>query len=509
MKKATLIIVFALSAPLLAWSQTLHGPCGNGGGPWKEMLIERLLRNKQILEEQPVQFRNTVYIPVTFHMVANSSGSGRVPHNRVLEQLCKLNEDFADLDMQFYIKSLRDNVNNTSIYNAQYNAGTVMNLLRDPTALNIWIVDVAAPAPPSPNDNGVILGYYNPGRDWVVVRRDQVGGTTVTLPHEVGHFFSLDHTHNGWDAEAWSTAIGNPAPATSPGGVPTELQNGSNCSTAGDYICDTPPDYNGFGFSGCNYNLAQDPMGVPINPDEQLFMSYFLNCIRNDYYFSQTQQDLMWTDYNHFTRSYIRSNFVPNLTEITETPSLVFPVNNEITPGYNAVNFQWTAVNGADFYLLEIDRVATFSLSPIRIIVAGANSRTVTSLEPNRTYFWRVRPYNAYRTCALSTPTATFRTNANVVAVNDIADLNEWAVAPNPVIGQGTIQISLQATKSFEGTFQLFNTSGQLAKQYGAQRINSGATHFEFSVEGLAPGIYILALEHELGRELKRVVVTR
>lgn len=502
--------VFIVFGMAFLHAQTNTGPCGNGGGEWKEAIIERLLRNKQLLEDGPVQFRDIVYVPVRFHLVANSSGTGRVVFGRVLEQLCKLNEDFADIGMQFYIKGINDNINNTAIYNAQYSAGFVMSQLKDPTALNIWIVDVATPSPPAPGDDGIILGYYNPNRDWLVVRRDQVGANTVTLPHEVGHFFSLDHTHNGWDATPWSSSIGNPSPVISPGGVPTERQDGSNCNTAGDFICDTPPDYNGFGFSGCNYNIAQDPAGVFINPDEQLFMSYFLNCIRNNYYFSPTQINLMQTDYNHSSRNYLRTGAViPNLTEITETPTLTFPINNEITPGFNIVNFQWTPVAGADFYLLEIDRIATFTLNPIRIIVAGANTRTVTTLEANRTYFWRVRPYNAYRTCMLSTPVATFRTNSTVVATQEITELNEWTVSPNPIVAQGAIQISLQAEKSFDGDFDLFDAAGRRARSLGRQRISSGVTHLEFSMEGLAPGVYMLALSHQEGRELRRVVLAR
>ncbi|HRD81234.1 MAG TPA: T9SS type A sorting domain-containing protein [Saprospiraceae bacterium] len=510
MKKLILSAVFMIFGMAVLQAQTNTGPCGNGGGEWKEMIIERLLRNKQLLAEDPVQFRDVIYVPVRFHLVANSSGTGRVVFGRVLEQLCKLNEDYADFDMQFYIKGVNDNINNTAIYNAQYNAGLVMNQLKDPNALNIWIVDVAAPAAPSPGDEGVILGYYNPGRDWVVVRRDQVGASSVTLPHEVGHFFSLDHTHNGWDSTPWSSSIGNPAPLFSPGGVPTERQDGSNCENSGDFICDTPPDYNGFGFNGCNYNIAQDPAGVFINPDEQLFMSYFLNCTRNNYYFSPTQINLMMTDYNHSSRNYLRTGAVtPNLTEITEVPTLTFPINNETTPGYNIVNFQWTAVAGADFYLLEIDRVATFTLNPIRIIVAGANSRSVTTLEANRTYFWRVRPYSAYRTCALSTPVATFKTNSTVVATQEIEALNEWTVSPNPIIWQGALQISLQAEKSFDGDFSLFNAAGQLVRSLGRHRVQSGATYLEFSMEGLSSGVYMLALSHEEGREIRRVVLAK
>lgn len=500
---------FLLSGIAAVQAQTHVGPCGNGGGEWNDALADRLLRNKQLLEDNPLQFRSTVYVPVRIHMVANSSGQGRVLHSRVLEQMCRLNSDFADMGMQFYIKGINDNINDTAIYNAQYNAGFIMNQLRDNSAFNIWIVDVAAPAAPQPGDEGQILGYYNPFRDWVVMRRDQAGSTTITLPHEVGHFFSLMHTHNGWDAQRWTAEIGNPAPAISPGGVPTERQDGTNCHNAGDFICDTPPDYNGFGFSGCNYNIAQDPTGTFIDPDEQLFMSYFLNCTRNDYYFSQTQQDLIWADYNHSSRNSIRSNFVPNLTEITEPATPIYPIGGIVTPGYNIVNLQWEAVTGADSYLLEIDLVPTFALSPIRVVVQGANTYTATTLQANKNYSWRVRPFNAYRTCAPNSAIATFRTGTELVSTQDITDLDSWTISPNPVLAQGAMQVTLQAGRGFEADFTLYNTAGQIVQRIGRQRINAGETHFEFSAENLSPGIYMLALDHQEGREVRRVVVVR
>ncbi len=509
MSKAAFLFIFYFFTPFFIFAQTHYGPCGNAGGEWVDEVTERLLQNKLAIEENPVQFRSTVYIPVAFHLVANSNGQGRVPTNRVLEQLCALNQDFAETGMQFYIKRINDNINNTTIYNAQYNAGSAMNLLRDPAALNIWIVDVAAPSAPSPGDVGTILGYYHPFRDWVVMRRDEVRANSVTLPHEIGHFFSLNHTHNGWDSQPWTPAIGNPAPAVSPGGVPTELQNGSNCNTSGDYICDTPADYNGFGFNGCNYNIAQDPTGVFITPDEQLFMSYFLNCARSEYYFSETQQNLMLADYNQSRRNYLRTGFTPNLTEIPAPPTLEFPIGAETVPGYNSVHFRWTEVEGADSYLLEIDRVASFTINPIRVIVSGANSHIVTTLEPGRLYFWRVRPFSNYRTCVLSTPTTTFRTGTELVSVNEIAALKSWQITPNPVAANGSMQINLQAAEAFYGAFALFDVSGRQLRQYGRLRIDAGDSRFDFSVEGISPGIYILALDHEEGREVRRVVVAR
>ncbi len=509
MLRAGILFFLLLVGIVQLRSQATHGTCGTVDGEWGDMLTERLLRNKQLLADNPLEFRNINYVPVRFHMVANNSGAGRVTYAQVLDVLCALNNDFSGQNLQFYIKGITDNINNTAIHTTQYTAGTAMNLLRDQTAMNVWIVETAVGSPPSPNDPpGTVLGYYSPVRDWIVIRRDQANLAKVTLSHEVGHFFSLRHTHNGWDSQPYNpNTMGSPAPNMSPGNVPTERQDGSNCNTAGDFLCDTPPDYNGLGWPNCNYNLALDPTGTPIDPDETNFMSYFDFCPRNDYNFSTSQQNLMLVDYNTALRNYLRPNVTPNLTEITQLPALTSPINNQFAPGYNAVNFQWTGVNGADFFLLEIDTSPNFSSSPVAVIVPNATSHTVTTLQANRTYYWRVRPYNAYRTCAPFTATAQFRTNNMVVSTNEIADLDSWTVSPNPVAGAGVFQVNLRASKSFDAQFLLYDTSGRLLERYGNRRIDAGASFFEFSSAGLAPGVYILALQHTEGRELRRIVV--
>ncbi len=504
------VILCGLLVSTAVNGQSWHTPCGNSGGEWDIMLTERLLQNIQTLRDNPadVEFRNIVYVPIRFHMVANTNGAGRVTYGQVLDVLCRLNQDFDSLNMQFYIKALNDNINNTAIYQTQYSAGTVMNLLRDNTAMNIWIVDLAAGSPPGPNDPpGVTLGYYSPQRDWIVIRRDQANLSSTTLPHEVGHFFSLKHTHNGWDAQPYNPSVhGSPAPSISPGNVPTERQDGSNCQTAGDFICDTPPDYNGLGHTGCNYT-ALDPTGTPINPDEQLFMSYFDGCVRDQYYFSNTQKNLIAADYNSASRNYLRPNITPNTTQITQAPTLTFPINNEFTPGFNQVNFQWTGVAGADFYLLEIDLASNFTNNPIRIIVPGATSHTVTTLLANRTYFWRVRPYNAYRTCAPFTPAAQFRTNNVMVSVPEIEELGEWTVSPNPIGAERRLFIRLNTLQHFNGSLRLHNATGQVVKHVGQQYVPAGESMLEIDLANLPRGLYVLTIEHRQGREQRRIVI--
>lgn len=75
-----------------------------------------------------------------------------------------------------------------------------------------------------------------------------------TIAHETGHIFSLQHTFGTGDVLA--AAAGEPFESTD------ELVDGSNCGSAGDFVCDTPA----------------DPYIFP-SSDEMEPVTYFENCI--------------------------------------------------------------------------------------------------------------------------------------------------------------------------------------------------------------------------------------
>lgn len=510
MKHGFILFFLILSAScftLTAQTPT-QGTCGTHGEMAAPM-IERLLRNIESLRNQPIRPRNIEYVPVKFHLVAKTDGTGRVAESKVLDQLCALNEDYLPMNIQFYLKNGTFNyINNTTVYsNHSGTINTIMTFARDNNAINVFIVDDATPAGGGVG-GGVTLGYYTEGKDWLVMRRDNVSATNSTLPHEMGHFFSLDHPFNGWDHEEYDPAVhGVPAPAMSPGGIPTEKADGSNCATAGDFICDTPADYNlGFGWLNCNYTGgALDPMGMPVNPDENLFMGYFLHCPRDDYYFSPMQQQIILADLNSSNRNYITPGYVPYQVELGGVPELLSPINAVVTPGYNAVNLEWTSVGGATRYILEISQISNFSTLTSRYVVNGT-SKILTNLIADKNYYWKVMPYGEYRTCSSFTPVASFRTGT-LTSTGETKLVENWSVEPNPVAAGQEISVSISSNERFEGKITVLNAVGQVVHRIENLELTQGEHDFRIPSSFLARGVYIVALETADVVLTKRVVV--
>lgn len=212
------------------------------------------------------------YIPVRFHIIGAVNGAFAIDSFLVFDELYAANEFYAGAEIEFYHCGNVNFIYDNSYVNFIKNESETLCDQEDTEGvINIYF------APNVERDNGESLcGYaYNYDIKRRVIMDNSCSTNSSTLAHELGHALSLLHTH--------STSNG------------TELANGSNCSEAGDLLCDTPADprlSSDNVSSSCVYTGSQlDPLGTPYDPDPNNIMSYSRKNCRN--LFSQEQLNQM------------------------------------------------------------------------------------------------------------------------------------------------------------------------------------------------------------------------
>ncbi len=488
-----------------------HGWCGTS----HESLTDaknRVINNRALAaNSNSAQVRMDIrWVPLQFHILANNDGTSTVDLMKVFEMLCALNDDYLPLDIQFYLHDDFNLIKSTSLNNnpnlsTNPLAQAIMVGNKVASAVNIYIARVI----PSAGGIGNTLGFYQGGFDWIVLQRDQISAATVeTVTHELGHFFSLPHPFMGWDFEPYEEAThGNPAPAFSPNGTPTENVSGNNCMTAGDAICDTEPNYLfGFTWPNCNFTpQIMDPQGVVVDPQEDNYMAYFIGCSSS---FTQGQTDAINNDLDQRTALQNANDF--DNTPLTDAPVLNFPINQESTPLYNIVGFDWDPVPGATSYIVQVDKTSNFGFSPSSFkFVTGTYVEFEDIFDANTSYFWRVKAIKEGSACGAVSDLQTGRfTTGGTVSTNDIKEVLNHNISPNPLSADEILNINIETNEGFDATINLYNLSGQKMREVNTT-FGLGTSNYELSVANLSQGMYILSIQTETGVLNEKIVVTK
>jgi len=196
---------------------------------------------------------NCYFINVFFHIVRNTNGTGGQDIQVITVIMNNLGAVYGQQNVTF-INTGNDEVRNdyymTNFDNTKFTNLITKNVVSN--ALNIYLLDDftwnqgrASGIP----GTALVVGGSFAGQPLV---------SSLVVPHEVGHCLGLYHT--------FETSNG------------LELVNETNCTTAGDLVCDTPassPNYNFMENAQCAWTVTfTDSNGQTYNPDPHNIMAY-------------------------------------------------------------------------------------------------------------------------------------------------------------------------------------------------------------------------------------------
>lgn len=226
-------------------------------------------------------------VPLQFHVMQRNDGSGNVDFDDLI-QIVETGSAFFEGSGLILEECGKVHLIYDSFFfdnSVEADSPELMEVIADhnlPGVINIYII---------PESNSCGWSSF-PGKkpaDFLVIN-DQCLGSGSEIAHQLGHYFSLYHTHE--------TA----------GGV-FELPDASNCGpNSGDEICDTPADPNLYGFVSfdCNYEnglsdeIPSLPSGFQLNdyfPATDNIMSFATENCRGSFtqeQFKRIYQSYIW-----------------------------------------------------------------------------------------------------------------------------------------------------------------------------------------------------------------------
>ncbi len=267
-KMSVFLFLFALCAITNA---QIEQECGTRFSPEAESNFFEMLPELEKIEKnfQPRSLSRSGdfmnYLPIKAHVLRQDDGTGGLSQSQLNDAITEMNVIYANASIEFFICGGINYIDDTDYYNFSENdeyALTNSNNIDD--TINIYFANTV-----SSSTGSSLCGYaYFPGGPETIIMKNTCATNGSTLSHEMGHFFALSHTHGNF-------------------GATTELVNGSNCDTNGDYICDTPADPK-LSYSNVNWECSYTGDATDANedtyvPDEENLMSYSRKTCRSSF----------------------------------------------------------------------------------------------------------------------------------------------------------------------------------------------------------------------------------
>ncbi|MBO9564304.1 MAG: T9SS type A sorting domain-containing protein [Niastella sp.] len=358
MNKLYLVIAFVMLCSLQP-ALAQHLPCGTVSPSIKEMnaFTERL-QQASLKRNARVAGDPVIYIPIKPWLIRKTDGTGWLTEAQVMRGLAAANQYFIKAGFQFYFCGTFGYINNDRFYELHNEDDPLLPTV--PGVINLYYTYRAFLG------GGEVGGYtYLPSNinNKIAIIYNHADNER-TFVHELGHYFGLIHT--------FETFYGK------------ELVSGANCTTTGDYVCDTPADPGGqpgYTVNNCIYTgTILDPEGRPYNP--LLYNAMAFNYCGSD--LTKGQHERM------------RNSYAAALTGLTcSSPAVNAPTNLTGVLNGGQVQLTWTdnATNELG-YLIERADSATGDFYSIAFVPANTTTFADEFAPAFHNCKYRIKPVN-------------------------------------------------------------------------------------------------------------------
>lgn len=424
---------------------------------------------------------NNYIVNIKFHIVRNTSGTGGQSPSVIQPILHNLRNAFSNHGIFF--NNLGYDFIDNSTYTSNWGDGcdtkfnNLISINNASNALNIYLLENddwnMGKASGIPGTSVVIGGMYN--------TTPMV--TSNVLVHEVGHLLNLFHTFHGCEGGG-TDCDGNPVPSEC-----LENPNGSNGTTCGDFVADTPADpfINNLSVnSSCNWDGTVASIngsscgitGATYTPLTNNIMSYVPPACMSSFTPGQGDRSRLELEYGSVLSAVSWSQNTPYLQD------MLYGTSGNVNNFVNTVN----SVSASTWYIVRTNNPfnTTTSWTPSTAIagyVSGPHEYTF-QLSPGQSVMFTL---NVSNSCGTSQRHITFTTGSS------------YKVFPNPAKEKLTISFDETPGKGIKSVHIAHESAGSLTKIFDLddRKLADFLKNKEIAIDisGFKRGLYYVIIE--------------